>query len=70
MAKLFISFHPEHLETQSKFTITPEWAEQAKKNGVKWAVLPTPDNLSDLDLYNTAKKLAELFLEQVNKMEQ
>ena len=40
--------------------------ERDKHIGLKVARLPVPDELENVDIYNVAKKLAELLLEQLS----
>jgi hypothetical protein len=42
-------------------------SDEWRSDGMKCASLPIPDNRKPIDLYHTARRLAELFLEQVDK---
>ena len=57
MAKLHVIFDP-----QDKVVSMPE-AE--KHFGFKVAVLSVPDDVKSIDIYNLARRLAELLLEQL-----
>ncbi len=64
MAQMFISIGPD-----GSVTFPQDWIEKVNKLGVRYTVMYTPDNLSEVDIYHTAKKLAELLLEQVSKID-
>lgn len=57
MAKLIIVYDPSD---------PGMWIDQEKvAANVRYAHLPLADNLGELDIYEVAKKLAELLLEQL-----
>ena len=57
MAKLHVIFDP-----QDKIVTIPEAAHQF---GFKTAQLSVPEDIKSVDIYNLARKLAELLVEQL-----
>jgi hypothetical protein len=57
MPKLHVIYDP-----MDKVICNPEIEKQFN---IKSAHLATPDNLNEIDIYNLAKRLAELLLEQL-----